>query len=58
VGAPQGGPIKELRAGDIVWFEPAERHWHGATTHDLYVGSSIGISDEDSKITQQQDEAP
>ena len=26
-----GGPIEELRPGDVVWFEPNERHWHGAT---------------------------
>jgi quercetin dioxygenase-like cupin family protein len=26
-----GGPIEEIRAGDIVWFEPGERHWHGAS---------------------------
>ena len=26
-----GGPVEEIRAGDIVWFEPAERHWHGAS---------------------------
>jgi quercetin dioxygenase-like cupin family protein len=26
-----GGPIAEIRAGDIVWFEPGERHWHGAS---------------------------
>jgi quercetin dioxygenase-like cupin family protein len=25
-----GGPIEEIRAGDIVWLEPGERHWHGA----------------------------
>jgi len=25
-----GGPIEEIRPGDIVWFEPGERHWHGA----------------------------
>jgi len=25
-----GGPIEEIRAGDIVWFAPGERHWHGA----------------------------
>ncbi len=24
------GPIEEIRAGDIVWFEPGEKHWHGA----------------------------
>jgi quercetin dioxygenase-like cupin family protein len=26
-----GGPIAEIRAGDIVWFGPGERHWHGAS---------------------------
>ena len=25
-----GGPIEEIRPGDVVWFEPNERHWHGA----------------------------
>ncbi len=26
----EGGPIEEVRPGDIVWFPPGERHWHGA----------------------------
>lgn len=26
-----GGPIEELRPGDVVWFSPDEKHWHGAT---------------------------
>jgi quercetin dioxygenase-like cupin family protein len=26
-----GGPIEEIRPGDVVWFEPNEKHWHGAT---------------------------
>lgn len=26
-----GGPIETLRPGDIVWFPPGEKHWHGAT---------------------------
>ncbi len=25
-----GGPIEEIRPGDIIWFEPGEKHWHGA----------------------------
>ena len=25
-----GGPIRQIRAGDVVWFEPGEKHWHGA----------------------------
>jgi quercetin dioxygenase-like cupin family protein len=26
----EGGPIEEIRPGDIVWFEPGEKPWHGA----------------------------
>ena len=26
-----GGPVEEIRPGDVVWFEPCEKHWHGAT---------------------------
>jgi quercetin dioxygenase-like cupin family protein len=25
------GPIEEIHPGDVVWFEPGEKHWHGAT---------------------------
>jgi quercetin dioxygenase-like cupin family protein len=25
-----GQPIQELRPGDVVWFAPGEKHWHGA----------------------------
>lgn len=25
-----GGPIEEVRPGDIIWFSPGEKHWHGA----------------------------
>jgi quercetin dioxygenase-like cupin family protein len=27
----EGGPIEEIRPGDVVWFSPGEKHWHGAT---------------------------
>src|SRR6476620_9265822 len=26
-----GGPVQEIRPGDVVWFAPDEKHWHGAT---------------------------
>jgi quercetin dioxygenase-like cupin family protein len=26
-----GGPIEEIRPGDIIWFPPGEKHWHGAS---------------------------
>jgi quercetin dioxygenase-like cupin family protein len=27
----EGGPIEEIRPGDVVWFSPGEKHWHGAS---------------------------
>lgn len=26
-----GGPLQEISAGDVVWFPPGEKHWHGAS---------------------------
>jgi quercetin dioxygenase-like cupin family protein len=26
-----GGPIEEIRPGDVIWFPPGVKHWHGAT---------------------------
>jgi quercetin dioxygenase-like cupin family protein len=26
-----GGPVEEIRPGDVLWFAPGEKHWHGAT---------------------------
>jgi quercetin dioxygenase-like cupin family protein len=25
-----GGPVREIKAGDVVWIPPGEKHWHGA----------------------------
>ena len=27
----EGGPVEVIQPGDRVWFEPGEKHWHGAT---------------------------
>lgn len=27
----EGGPVETIRPGDVVWFAPGEKHWHGAT---------------------------
>jgi quercetin dioxygenase-like cupin family protein len=27
----EGGAVEDIRPGDVVWFEPGEKHWHGAT---------------------------
>jgi quercetin dioxygenase-like cupin family protein len=27
----EGGAVEEIRPGDVVWFAPGEKHWHGAS---------------------------
>jgi quercetin dioxygenase-like cupin family protein len=27
----EGGPVEQIQPGDVVWFAPGEKHWHGAT---------------------------
>lgn len=27
----EGGPVEDVKAGDVVWFPPGLKHWHGAT---------------------------
>ena len=27
----EGGPVDEIRPGDVVWFPPGQKHWHGAS---------------------------
>jgi len=39
----EGGPIEEIRPGDVVWFSPGEKHWHGATA--LTAMSHIAIQE-------------
>src|SRR5258707_4391400 len=36
----EGGPIEEIRPGDVVWVPPGEKHWHGAapTTGMTHIG--------------------
>jgi quercetin dioxygenase-like cupin family protein len=36
-----GGPIESIRAGDVVWFEPGEKHWHGATSTTAMVHIAV-----------------
>jgi quercetin dioxygenase-like cupin family protein len=43
-----GGPVEEIRPGDVVWFAPGEKHWHGAApttamTH-IAVQERVGTS--------------
>ncbi|UII26350.1 cupin domain-containing protein [Fulvivirga maritima] len=40
----EGGPIEEIRPGDVVWFAPGEKHWHGASAEKAM--SHIAIQEE------------
>jgi quercetin dioxygenase-like cupin family protein len=37
----EGGPVEEIRAGDVVWFPPGVKHWHGATRTTAMVHIAI-----------------
>jgi quercetin dioxygenase-like cupin family protein len=39
----RGGEVKELRAGDAVWFGPGEEHWHGAGRHSVFSYLSVQL---------------
>ena len=45
----EGGPIEEVGPGDVVWFPPEEKHWHGASPNKAM--SHIAIQEEkDGKV--------
>jgi len=37
----EGGPVEELRPGDVVWFPAGEKHWHGAAPHVAMTHTAI-----------------
>jgi quercetin dioxygenase-like cupin family protein len=45
----EGGPIEVIRAGNIVFFEPGESHWHGATPTRFMAHVAIHQADENGK---------
>ena len=40
-----GGPVEEIRPGDVVWFPPGVKHWHGAspTTAMTHIAIQEGL---------------
>jgi quercetin dioxygenase-like cupin family protein len=42
----EGGPIEEIFPGDVVWFAPNEKHWHGAapTTAMSHIAIQEGLN--------------
>ena len=41
-----GGEVVEVRPGDVVWFQPGERHWHGAAPNRLMAHLAVQRADE------------
>src|SRR5260221_10494939 len=41
----KGGPVCEIRPGDIVWIPPGEKHWHGASPIIFFFQAEDGIRD-------------
>lgn len=37
----EGSPVEEIRPGDVVWFAPGEKHWHGASPATAMVHIAI-----------------
>ena len=47
----EGQPVEEIRPGDVVWFAPGERHWHGATPTTAMTHIAIQESQNGSPVT-------
>lgn len=47
----EGEPKQELRPGDVVWFAPDEKHWHGATDSNAMTHIAIAESENGSPVT-------
>lgn len=56
----EGGPVEEIRPGDVIWFAPGERHWHGASAttamthiaiHEKLDGKNVDWAE---KVTDEQ----
>jgi quercetin dioxygenase-like cupin family protein len=48
----RGGQPAAVRAGDTVWFEPEEEHWHGATATNAMVHLALQEADADGQTVR------
>lgn len=46
----EGGPIEEVRPGDVVWFPPGVKHWHGASPTMAMAHTAIQEAQEGSPV--------
>ena len=47
----EGGPIREIRPGDVIWFPPHVRHWHGAAPDVAMCHLAIQEAENGSPVT-------
>ena len=47
----EGGERQEIRPGDVVWFPPGVRHWHGASPTTAMTHIAVQESQNDSPVT-------
>lgn len=47
----KGGPIVEIRPGDVVWIPPGEKHWHGASPNNAMTHVAVHESLDGNHIT-------
>lgn len=47
----EGGPIETIHAGDVVWFPPEEKHWHGAGPDTAMTHIAVQEKGEDGPVT-------
>lgn len=47
----EGGPVEEIRQGDVVWFPAGEKHWHGAAPETAMSHIAIQESIDGSAVT-------
>ena len=46
-----GGPIREIKPGDTIWFEPGEKHWHGAAPDQAMTHLAMQEAQDGSAVT-------
>ena len=49
--AREGGPVEEIRQGDVVWFPAGEKHWHGAAPDTAMSHIAVQESVDGSAVT-------
>jgi len=47
-----GGPVEEIRPGDVIWCPPGVKHWHGATPTTALTHIAIQERDTDGKVVE------